>query len=98
MQGNNQHEQRNLWDRTWKDKRGNITLWQMPNAFLIIWAVLTFLSLLVSGRLADIFSWTGSAALIVWALLEIFKGVNYFRRALGLLVLVFAIVSLIKSL
>ena len=88
---------RSLWDRTWKDKQGHIVVWQMPNIPLIAWAVLTFLSLLVTGRLADIFSWLGSAALISWALIEIFKGTNYFRRALGLLVLIYAVMALIKS-
>ncbi len=86
-----------LWDRTWKDRRGRIVIWQTPNLSLIAWAVLTVLSLLVSSRLADVLSWLGSAALITWSLLEIFRGANYFRRALGLLVLVMAIASLIKS-
>jgi hypothetical protein len=51
-----------------------------------------------SGRLADTFSWLASASLISWSLLEIFKGSNYFRRALGLLILVYAVMALIKSL
>lgn len=98
VQDNVPHRQRNLWDRTFKDERGRFVIWQTPNAFLIAWAVLTIVSLLTSGRLADVFSWIGSAALIAWSLLEIFKGMNYFRRALGLLVLIFALASLIKSL
>jgi hypothetical protein len=88
---------RSLWDRTWKDDQGHVVIWQMPNVPLIAWAALTVLSLMVSGRTADVFSWLGSAALITWSLLEIFKGSNYFRRALGLLVLVFSVASLIKS-
>lgn len=87
-----------LWDKTWKNDKGHVVLWQMPNIPLIAWAVLTFLSLLFSGRLADVLSWLSSAALITWSLLEIFKGTNYFRRALGLLVLVYAMMALIKSL
>jgi len=62
------------------------------------WLVLTIFSLLVNGRLANILYWVGSAALITWSLLEIFKGVNYVRRALGLLVLVLAVASLVKGL
>ena len=90
---------RSLWDRTWKDRQGRVVIWQMPNALLIGWAALTFVSLLVgSGRLADTFSWLASASLISWSLLEIFKGSNYFRRALGLLILVYAVMALIKSL
>lgn len=89
---------RGLWDRTWKDKRGRIVIWQTPNIPLITWAVLTVLSLLVGGRLADVFSWAASAALIAWSLLEVSKGSSYFRRALGLLVLAYAVMTLIKSL
>ncbi len=89
---------RSLWSKTWKTPQDRIVIWQTPNLPLIAWAGLTILSLMVNGRLADILSWFGSAALIIWSLLEIFKGVNYFRRALGLLVLTLAIISLIKSL
>lgn len=70
----------------------------MPNIPLIGWAVFTVLSIVFIGRLADVFSWLGSAALIIWCFLEIFKGVNYFRRLLGLVVLVFAVLILVKSL
>lgn len=87
-----------LWDRMWKNDRGDVVIWQTPNAWLIGWAVLTVLSLLVSGRLADILSVAGSGVLIIWSLLEIFKGDSYFRRLLGLVVLIFAVASLLKSL
>lgn len=89
---------RSLWDRTWKDKQGHVVIWQMPNIPLIAWVVLTFLALLFNGGwIADALSWVGSAALIIWTLLEIFKGADYFRRALGLLVLVYAVAALIQS-
>jgi hypothetical protein len=86
------------WNKIWKDKQGHIVIWQFPNIWLIAWAVLTVLSLFFNGHVADVFSWAGSAALIIWALLELFKGANYFRRALGLVVLIAAIMSLIKNL
>lgn len=86
-----------IWDKTWKDRDGRIVVWQTPNAWLIGWLVLTMVSLFFNGKTSDIFSWIASASLIIWCGLEIFKGANYFRRALGLLVLVFAIISLIKS-
>lgn len=89
---------RSLWDRTWKDKNGRIAVWQMPNPWLIGWAVLTTLSLLFTARTADILSAAGSVSLVVWALFEIFKGINYFRRALGLLILIYAVAALLKSL
>lgn len=89
---------RSLWSKTWKNRRGKVVIWQTPNLPLIAWAGLTVFSLMVNGRLADILSWLGLAALVIWSLLEIFRGANYFRRALGLLVLIMAIISLIKSL
>ena len=91
-------QNRSLWDKTWRDRRGRVIVWQTPNAPLMAWLVLTIFSLLVNGRLANILYWVGSAALITWSLLEIFKGVNYVRRALGLLVLVLAVASLVKGL
>ena len=86
-----------LWDRIWKDNNGNVVLWQTPNKAIWAWAACTVLSLFFSGKVADIFGGIASIALIIWALLEIFCGVNYFRRALGLLILVFATMTAIKS-
>lgn len=91
------HTDQNLWDRIWKDKHGHVVIWQMPNAWLITWAALTTVSLFFSGRVADVFSWAGDIALMGWALLEIFKGTNYFRRALGALILYFSIATIIKN-
>ena len=90
-------DQRPLWDRIWRDRQGRVVIWQTPNLALIGWLVLTFISLLFSGRLADVFSWLGSASLIIWSLLEVSRGANYFRRALGLLVLVSSVMSLIHN-
>lgn len=90
---------RNIWDKIWRDKSGRIVVWQTPNAPLIGWAVLTFASLLFSkGHISNALTWAGEASLIVWCLLEIFKGANYFRRALGLTVLYYAIMTLLRSL
>jgi hypothetical protein len=86
-----------VWDKIWKDKDGSVVIWQMPNAFLIGWAVLTIICLVTSGKTSDVFGDVADASLVVWALLEIFKGVNYFRRALGVVVLIFAIASFIKT-
>ena len=85
-------------ERFWRDKNGRIVIWQTPNLLLIGWAVLTFISLLVSSKsVADFFSWAGVICLVVWALLEIFKGVNYFRRLLGLVVAVLMVLFIIKN-
>lgn len=86
-----------VWDKIWRDRRGHIVIWQMPNAWLFGWAGLTTVSLFFNGTVANVLSTIASASLVVWSLLEIFKGVNYFRRALGLVVLIMAFASLIKS-
>lgn len=88
-----------LWDKIWKDKKGHVIIWQMPNRYLIGWAGFSVVSLMFNERsaAANIFSWAASAALIYWSFLEIYKGVNYFRRVLGFVVLIFALMSLIKS-
>lgn len=85
-----------IWDRFWRDDKGRIVIWQTPNIYLIAWAVLTVVSLFFNGTIATVFSWLGNIALLTWSILEITKGVNYFRRLLGLLVLVFVIMSVIS--
>lgn len=87
-----------LWDKIWRDSSGKVVIWQTPNYWLIGWAVLTFASLLFSkGHIANILTWTGEASLIIWCLLEVFRGVNYFRRLLGIVVLVYAVITLLRS-
>lgn len=92
------YHHRSLWDRTWKDHTGRVVLWQTPNVWLLVWAGFTTVSLFFTAHTADVLSWIASVALIVWSLFEVFRGVNYFRRLLGLTVLVFAVASLIKAL
>ena len=88
-----------LWDKFWREDGGDgrVVIWQIPNVPLIVWAVFTTLSLLFSGSTSDVLSWIAGASLIIWCLLEIFKGANYFRRTLGLIILAFAVISLIKN-
>ena len=88
----------NLWDKIWKDDQGHVVIWQMPNYWLIGWAVATFVSLFFNGSVANVLSVIASIFLIVWAGLEVSRGVNYFRRSLGLVILIFSILSLIRSL
>ena len=85
-----------LWEDFWRDKHGDVVIWQTPNAFLIGWALLTIISLFLNnGSVADLFTWLGMASLVIWSLLEIFKGVNYFRRILGAVVLILILLSII---
>jgi hypothetical protein len=86
----------NLWDKFWKDDRGHYVVWQMPNAYLIAWAVLTIVALATNGRMSDIFAGAGDVLLFVWSGLEIFKGASFFRRVIGLAVLIYAVLSFLK--
>jgi hypothetical protein len=84
--------QQDLWDRIWRDKRGKIVIYQNPNIWLIAWAVLAFISMVVPrGKTSDIVWWASTIVLAFWALLELFRGVNYFRRALGAFILLITI-------
>lgn len=84
-------------NRIWRDSDGKIVLWQTPNIWLLVWAAAELASFLIGqGKLESAIHWVGSAALIIWALLEIFQGVNYFRRALGAVVLLVTVGSIFK--
>lgn len=87
----------NFWNKFWRDDKGNIVIWQWPNIWLIGWAILTFISLVLTGSVSKFFMWAGEASLLVWSLLEILKGVNYFRRLLGFVVLIYLIMTVIKG-
>ena len=81
-------------DKIAKDKNGKLTIWQSPNLSIIVWAVATLASKFVSsGRPHQTLELIAFGAIFVWAWLEIFFGVNYFRRALGVVILILSIHS-----
>jgi hypothetical protein len=51
---------------------------------------------LLHGELAGIATAIGRGALFTWAWLELFQGINYFRRALGAIVLIATVWSTVK--
>lgn len=71
-----------------KDKDGHWAIASAPNLPLIVWFVAMLASKLFNGRPAQFASTVAFGALFTWAWLELFSGVNYFRRALGLVILV----------
>jgi hypothetical protein len=93
MEGDDSMADGDLWDKFWKDKDGKVVVYQHPNFLLIGWVLLAFISLFVSEKLADILWHVSLVVLAIWALLEIFKGVNYFRRTLGAIVLVLVLLA-----
>lgn len=61
----------------------------MPNLPLIVWIVTSLLALVFpSGKINTALDLLANGSLFTWAWLELFQGVNYFRRALGLAVLI----------
>ena len=83
-----------LVDKTFRDNEGKIVLAQMPNLPLIVWIVASILSLIfTSGKINTVLDVLANGSLYTWAWLELFQGVNYFRRALGLAVFIAIIVS-----
>lgn len=82
-----------------EDKNGHIVLGQAPNIWLMAWLAVTLISFVVThGKYHGMLQVMKDILLAVWAILELAKGVNYFRRALGLVVLTFTIVNLISFL
>lgn len=87
-----------LFDRTFRDSEGNIVIAQPPNLPLIIWIVASLLKLIVTTEKINLgLDIVAFGTLFTWAWEELFQGVNYFRRALGLIVLVGLIASKIQS-
>lgn len=88
-----------LFNRTFRDSDGNIVIAQTPNLPLLVGIAATLLGLIpTSGNILTGNIHTGLDALafgslFTWAWQELFEGVNYFRRALGLVVLLGAIAS-----
>ena len=67
-----------------KTKNGDIVVGQRPNAPILIWFTTLLLSQIpqldeVQSELLTL----STAALVVWALLELTRGINLFRRLIG---------------
>lgn len=83
-----------LLDRTFRDSNGNIVIAQPPNLPILVWLSATALQFLVTNsNLQRGLEAIAFGSLFTWAWLELFQGVNYFRRSLGLIVLLVVIGS-----
>ena len=84
----------NWFDRFFRDKDGNIVIGQPPNPPILVWASASVLQLIFkTGAIHTGLDLIALIAIGVWAVGELFQGVNYFRRSLGLIVLVATIAS-----
>lgn len=89
-----EQKQQTFIEKCFKDEEGNLGLFQSPNLPVIVWLSCLLLSRLIeTGRLHDLLVLVGFGALFTWAWLELFSGTNYFRRALGLVVLAYLLYS-----
>ncbi len=78
-----------LFDQVFRDSEGNIVIAQPPNLPLIVGIVAILLEVIfTTGKIHIAFDLIAFGSLFTWAWLELFQGVNYFRRGLGLIVLV----------
>ncbi|MCX5933950.1 MAG: hypothetical protein NTU99_04060 [Pseudanabaena sp. LacPavin_0818_WC45_MAG_42_6] len=83
-----------LLDKIFRDREGKVVLAQTPNLPLIVWIVASLLRLIfTTGKVSIGLEAIAFGSLFTWAWEELFQGVNYFRRVLGLLVLVGLIAS-----
>ncbi len=77
------------------DKHGKLVVGQKPNIPIIIWVVCALSNKLVSNHdVSSLLSLVGTAALVLWATLEVGWGVNYFRRLLGIVVLAWIVMRI----
>lgn len=89
-----QNQDSSLWDKIWKDKTGNVVLWQNPNLPLWSWITTTAFGYFIKrGYIAQVLDILALGSLITWAYLEARSGVNFFRRFLGILVLVYLFIT-----
>jgi len=70
---------------------------QKPNIPLIVWFLSMVLARVLPSQSArTVFSQVATLSISIWALLELLWGVNYFRRGLGLVVLIVVGVGLLR--
>jgi hypothetical protein len=88
----------NIYKKCFCNDEGKLTIAQFPNLPILL--ALFFIACgFIPGLNSDfktIVSYLASSFLFVWAYLEIAQGINYFRRALGTIVMIILIFGLIK--
>jgi hypothetical protein len=81
-----------FFDKIFRDSEGKIVIAQMPNLPIIVFITASLLTLIfTTGKINTGLNLVAFGSLFTWAWEELFQGVNYFRRTLGLVVLISAI-------
>lgn len=78
--------QTSWFDRFFRDSEGRIVIAQMPNLPVMVGVVATILQFILPNgtTIQTVAELVAFGALFTWAWQELFQGVNYFRRSLGL--------------
>jgi hypothetical protein len=78
-----------LLDRVFRNSEGKIIIIQQPNTPIFIWTLASLLKLFFTTGIINLgLEMIAFASLFSWAWGELLAGVNYFRRGLGLLVII----------
>ncbi len=84
----------NIIDKCFKDNKGKVVIGQAPNLPLIVWGISRLSILFINSSnvsLINLIDKISFGSIIIWAGLELYSGVNIFRRAVGLIILIFSI-------
>jgi len=78
-----------------KDKKGQITIFQLPNNLLIGWFILFFFtSFLWEGAIEEILTIVTITLLLLWSYDEMISGDSPFRQVLGGVVFLIAVYNI----
>ena len=88
------NQAKRYFDKFCRDKDGHLAISQRPNLPIIVWVVAWLAThILPYGQANFTANLIAFGSLFTWAWLEIFDGDSYFRRTLGLVVMVAIIYS-----
>ena len=78
------------------DKKGKLSIVQVPNIPLGVWIIATLLAKITNGTIKNGFLALATASLFTWAYLEIKAGVSPIRRTLVVIVIVMIVVHFFR--
>jgi hypothetical protein len=88
----------NFFNRFFRDANGEIVIGQMPNLPIIIWLLASLVKVVYpTGKINLGLDLVATSSLFIWSIGEIAQGVNYFRRSLGLVVLIWLMATKIQQ-
>jgi len=88
------HRPRTFNEKFWHNDRGQVVVWQKPNIYLATWGIITVVNwFLPLDWIEKSLGFVSLIAIIVWGVLEVYSGTNYFRRLIGALVLLAILAS-----